>query len=48
MGKDEVEVQILLDQVSKYVSCWPEHLWGPKALETICVISPSAEQVKML
>jgi hypothetical protein len=44
-GKDEIEAQILLDQVKKYVSAWPDHLWGQQKLETICILTPSADQV---
>ena len=44
-GRDDAEAQILLEQVTKFVSNWPDHLWGPKCLETVCIISPSADQV---
>ena len=44
-GRDEAEAEILLEQVKKYISSWPDHLWGPKILETICILTPSADQV---
>lgn len=44
-GKDETEADILLEQVNKYVSSWPHLLWGEMNLESICIISPSADQV---
>lgn len=44
-GRDEIEAEILLEQVKKYVSAWPHHLWGKKNLETICILTPSADQV---
>ena len=50
-GRDEAEAQILLEQVTKYVSTWPDHLWGcktKKILESVCIMSPSADQVGIL
>ena len=44
-SKDEIEADILLEQVDKYVSSWPHHLWGKRELESICIITPSADQV---
>ena len=47
-GKDEDEAQILLEQVKKYVTNWPSHLWGQKHLESICIMTSSADQVQMI
>ena len=44
-GRDDDEAKILLEQVANYVSSWPHQLWGTKALESVCIISPSADQV---
>ena len=43
---DELEAMCLLKQVEKFVSKWPEKEWGTKDLAKICIMSPSADQVK--
>ena len=47
-SKDKTEAEILLEQVEKYVSSWPHHLWGKQELESVCIISPSADQVFLM
>lgn len=48
-GKDEHEAQVLLEQVAKYVNNnWPSHLWGQQCLESICIMTPSADQVQLI
>ena len=42
---DRLEAETLLNQVTRFVSQWPEKLWGRKDLSRICIMSPSADQV---
>ena len=41
---DNTEADCLLRLVDKYMSGWPSN-WGKKDLETICIMSPSENQV---
>ena len=40
------EAVILLDQVERLVKNWPQHEWGVLALENICIMTPSPNQVR--
>lgn len=39
------EANLLLREVLKYVSDWPEHEWGHKDLSTICIMTATSNQV---
>ena len=42
---DKLEAETLLNQVRRFVNQWPEKQWGRKDLSSICIMSPSADQV---
>ena len=43
---DENEAKLLLTQVKKFLDTWPEEQWGKKRLQDVCIVSPSANQVR--
>ena len=39
------EIELILDEVNKYVDNWPYKEWGDKKLSDICIMATTANQV---
>lgn len=46
-GLDRDEIDCLIKQVDKHVQKWPS-TWGERDLKSLCIMSPSANQVSIL
>ena len=45
-GINNMEAEILLDEVVKYVSSWPVHEWEcPVNLSSLCIMTATSDQV---
>ena len=44
-GINNMEAEILLDEVVKYVSSWPVHEWGCPDLSSLCIMTATSDQV---
>ena len=42
-----IEIELLLQEVLKYVNDWPTTEWGDKDLSKICVMATTANQVRV-
>ena len=48
-GTNETEAEILLDDVTKYISSWPVHEWGSHVdLSSVCIMTATSNQVSLL
>ena len=46
-SESQLEATTLLHNVKKFVDSWPERMWGEKDLTRVCIMSPSADQVRV-
>ena len=42
---NELEARVVIEQMSKYTTGWPQDRWGTKHPSEICIMSPSRRQV---
>ena len=42
---NEQEARLVLEQVQRFMECWPEQRWGRKKLSEVCVMMANRKQV---